>query len=165
MNRQSPNNNRRVRWRELSRWKNSLHHGYKNFNGRNFQFTKFSFIDFVFTDRWSLSGRWPKSVRGESSSCRSSFSAERNANTKATEYVTFGFFLVYWFSSPSREVWTSLSVNEVQTHECLAAIIRESSDKQLVLRVLRALPFIHQPGRVVPKASDMSVADCFYHHT
>ena len=70
-------NNRRVRWRELLRWKNSLHHGYKNFNGRNFQFTKFSFIDFVFTDRWSLSGRWPKSVSGKSSSCRSLFSAER----------------------------------------------------------------------------------------
>ena len=27
----------------------------------------------------------------KSSSCQFSFSAERNANTKATEYVTFGF--------------------------------------------------------------------------
>ena len=27
----------------------------------------------------------------KSSSCRFSFSAERNANNKATEYVTFGF--------------------------------------------------------------------------
>ena len=30
----------------------------------------------------------------------------------------------------------------------LAAIIRESSDKRLVLRILKGLPFIHQPGRV-----------------
>ena len=45
MNRQSPNNNRRARWHELLRWKNALNQGYKNNNGRNFQFTKFSFID------------------------------------------------------------------------------------------------------------------------
>ena len=45
MNRQSPNNNHRVRWHEPLRWKNALNQGYKNNNGRNFQFTKFSFID------------------------------------------------------------------------------------------------------------------------
>ena len=33
-----------------------LNHDYKKKNGRNFQFTKFSFIDFVLTDRRSLSG-------------------------------------------------------------------------------------------------------------
>ena len=64
----------------------------KTKNGRNFQFTKFSFIDIVLTDK-SLSGKRPKSASGKSSSCRFSFSAERNANTKATEYVTFGFSL------------------------------------------------------------------------
>ena len=68
-----------------------LNHDYKNNNGRNFQFTKFSFIDFVFTERGSLSGKRPKSAGGKSSICRFSFSAARNANTKATEYVTFGF--------------------------------------------------------------------------
>ena len=91
MNWQSQNNNRRVRWRRLSRWKNALNNDYKNNNGRNFQFTKFSFIEFVLTDRGGLSGNRPKSASGKSSSCRFSFSAERNANTKATEYVTFGF--------------------------------------------------------------------------
>ena len=70
-----------------------LNHDYKNKNGRNFQFTKFSFIDFVLTDRRSLSGKRPKSFSGKSSSCRFSFSAERDANTKATEYVNFGFSL------------------------------------------------------------------------
>ena len=44
-----------------------------------------------------LLGKRPKSVSGKSSSCRFSFSAERNANTKATEYVTFGFFLKIGF--------------------------------------------------------------------
>ena len=87
MNRQSLNNNRRVRWRWLLRRKNTLNHVYKSKNGRNFQFTKFSFIDFFLTDRRSLSGKRLKSASGKSFSCRFSFSAERNANTKATEYV------------------------------------------------------------------------------
>ena len=39
----------------------------------------------------SLPSKRPKSARGKSSSCRFSFSTERNANTKATEYVTYGF--------------------------------------------------------------------------
>ena len=91
MNQQSSSNKRRVRWRWLSGWKIALNHDYKNNNGRNFQFTKFSFIDFVLTDRRSLSGKRPKSTSRKSSSCRFSFSAERNANTKATENVFFGF--------------------------------------------------------------------------
>ena len=84
--RQSSNNSHRV----VLRWKNALNHDYKNNNGHDFQFAKFSFIDFVLTER-SLSGKRPKSARGKSSSCRFSFSAERNVNTKATEYATFGF--------------------------------------------------------------------------
>ena len=91
MNRQSSNNNGRVRWRSLLRWKNALNHDYKNNNGRNFRFTKFSFIDFVLTDRRSLSGKRPKSASSKSSGSRFLFSAERNATTKATEYATFGF--------------------------------------------------------------------------
>ena len=70
---------------------NALNYDYKNNNGRNFQFTKFSFIDFVLTDRRSLSGKRPKSVSDKFSSGRFSFSAERNSNAKATEYATFGF--------------------------------------------------------------------------
>ena len=91
VNRQSSNNNRRVRWRWPLRWKNALSHEYENNNGCNFQVKKLSFIDFVLTDRGSLSGKRPKSAGGKSSSCQFSFSAERNANTKATEYATFGF--------------------------------------------------------------------------
>ena len=74
----------------------------KTKNGCNFQFTKFSFIDIVLTDK-SLSGKRPKSASGKSSSCRFSFSAERNANTKATEYVTFGFSFEYYGFPPPLE--------------------------------------------------------------
>ena len=80
-----------------------LNHDYKINNGRNLQFTKFSFIDFVLIDRRSLSGKRPKSASGKSSSCRFSFSAERNANTKATEYVTFGFSFEYCGFPPPLE--------------------------------------------------------------
>ena len=54
-------------------------------------------FDFVPTDKRSLSGKRPKSASDKSSRCRFSFSPERNANTKATEYVTFGFFLKIGF--------------------------------------------------------------------
>ena len=37
----------------------------------------------------------------------------------------------------------------------LAAIIRESSDTHLVLRIVKASLFIHQPDRVEPKSSDI----------
>ena len=47
----------------------------------------------------------------------------------------------------------------------LAAVIRESSDKQLVSRSVNALPFIYQSDRVAPKASDVSAADWLYQHT
>ena len=77
-----------------------------------FQFSKFSFIEFVLIERRSLSGKRPKSARGKSSSCRFSFSAERNANTKAAEYFTFDFSFSILFSSPSRKVWASLSVSD-----------------------------------------------------
>ena len=63
----------------------------KTNNDRNFQFTKSSFIDFVLTDRRSLSSKRPKSASDKSSSFQFSFSVEKNANTKATENVTFGF--------------------------------------------------------------------------
>ena len=129
MNRQSPNNNRRVRCRHLLIWKNALNHDYKNNSGRNFPFTKFSFSDFVLTDKRSLSGKRPKSASGKSFSCRFSLPATRNANTKATEYVTFGFSFRVLVFSPFRKVWTALSVSDTDFFSVLAAIIRESSDK------------------------------------
>ena len=65
-------------------WKNALNHDYKTNNGRNFQFKKFSLNQFFLTDR-CLSGKRPESASDKSSSCQFSFSAERNANTKAAD--------------------------------------------------------------------------------
>ena len=74
--------------------------------------------------------------------------------------------LVYWFSFPTRKAWNSLSVSHMNCFiSVLAAIFRESSDKQFVLRIVKALPFIHQPDQAALKASDMSAADWLYQHT
>ena len=62
-------------------------------NGRSFQYKKFSVIDFVLIDRRNLLGTQPKSACSKSSSTRFSFSAARNAVTKTTKYVTFGFYV------------------------------------------------------------------------
>ena len=40
----------------------------------------------------------------------------------------------------------------------LAAIIRKSSDQLFEMTIVKALPFIYQPDRVAPKASDVSAA-------
>ena len=46
-----------------------------------------------------LSSKRPKSASNKSSSCRFSFSATKNANTTAAEYVTLGlFFCILVFS-------------------------------------------------------------------
>ena len=103
----------------------------KNNNGRNSQFTKLSFIDFVHTDRRSILGKRPKQASEKSSSCRFSFSAGRNVNAKATKYVTFGFsfsILVFFTFCQQYVPFTILT-----------AIIRRSSDKQFVLRIVKAL--------------------------
>ena len=52
------------------------------------------------------------------------------------------------------EIRTSLSVSDTET-----------SDKQLVLRIVKTLPFIHQPDRVALEVSDVSAADRLYQHT
>ena len=66
-------------------------------------------------------------------------------NTRATEWVTFGFsfsILIFHLSK-------GLNLTVCQQYgpfSVLAVIIRESSDKQLALRIVKALPFIHQPS-------------------
>ena len=69
-------------------------------NRRSFQYTKFSVIDFVLIDRRNLLGTQPKSACSKSSSTRFSFSAARNAITKTTKYVTFGFYVRILVFSP-----------------------------------------------------------------
>ena len=72
--------------------KNALKHC-KNKHERDFQYKKFSVTDFVVNDRRNLSGTQLKAACGRPPNCRFSFSATRNANTKATEHVTFAFSL------------------------------------------------------------------------
>ena len=110
------------RW--LLRWKNAWNHDYKNSNGRNFQFTKFSFTDFFLADRRSLSGKRQKSASGKSSSCRFSFSAERNTDTKATKYVTFGFSFSILVFFPFKESLNLTVCQQWGIFSVLAAIIR-----------------------------------------
>ena len=52
-----------------------------------------------------------KSTCGKSSRSWFSFSATRNSITKATEYITFGFFFSHFVFSPYRKVWVSLSAS------------------------------------------------------
>ena len=106
MNRQSPNNNRRVRWRQLLRWKNALNHDYKNNNGRNFQFTKFSFNDFVLTDRRRL--QVYDSYRFDELLCKDFF---KDFKTIFKESVSTGM-ISHFFNSHSKKAIPA-STNDV----------------------------------------------------
>ena len=101
----------------------------KTKSGRNFRYTKFSVIDLVLTNRRYFLGTQQKSACNKSSSCRFSFSAARNAITKATEYVTHGFsFRILVFFS----FWESLNVTVCKRYvffSVLAAIIRKNFGK------------------------------------
>ena len=59
--------------------------------GLIFNIKKLSVFELALTDRINLSGTRPKSACSKYSSCQFSFSATRNAITKATVYVTYGF--------------------------------------------------------------------------
>ena len=124
------NKNRRIdnpqikiaRWRtqdENMRWITS-----KTNNGPNFQYAKLSVIELDLTVRRNLSGTRPKSACGKSSSCRFSFSAARNAITKATEYVAFGFFFSHFGFLPLQEMFERHCLLGTRIFQCLAAIIR-----------------------------------------
>ena len=79
---------------KLSRWKCALNLDYENYNERNCQCSKFSFIDFVLTDRKSLSGKQSKSAMasGKSSRCRFSFLAARIRNFRIRNFrFSFSF--------------------------------------------------------------------------
>ena len=82
----------------LLRWKNALNHDYKNNNGRNFQFTKFSFIDFVFqvNDQIRIVANLP--VVDFHSQTREMLTLKPLTTQLSV------FLLVYWFSSLSRKV-------------------------------------------------------------
>ena len=98
----------------------------------------------------------PNQPVGNFSSCRFAFSATRNAITKASEYVTFGFSfrtLVFFSFKDSLNVAVC---RRYRFFSVLAAIIRKIPTNDLGSRMVKASPFIHQPDRVTRKASDVS---------
>ena len=80
-----------------------MNHDYKNNNGRNFQFKKFSFIEFVLTDRRSQVNGQNRLVANlpvvDFHSQTREMLTPKPLNTQLSV-----FLLVYWFSSPSRKV-------------------------------------------------------------
>ena len=95
-------------------------------------------------------------------SCWFSFSAPINSITKATEFVTFVFLSVFWFSSPSRKAWTPLSESDTDFSVFLAAIIRKKSDKRPWIENGESFA-VHWPDREARKASDVSATDWRYY--
>ena len=95
-------------------------------------------------------------------SCWFSFSALINSITKATEFVTFVFLSVFWFSSPSRKAWTPLSESDTDFSVFLAAIIRKKSDKRPWIENGESFA-VHWPDREARKASDVSATDWRYY--
>ena len=67
--------------------------------------------------------------------------------------ATFGFSFSKLVFFPFYEGLNLIVCQRYGFFSALAAIIRESSVKQLVLRIVKALPFNYQPDRVAPKAS------------
>ena len=109
----------------------------------------------VLTDRRSLLSTRPKSSCGKSSSCWLSFLAARNAITKDTEYVTFGFSFHILSSFPSRKVWTSLSLSDTNFLVFKQPLSEKIPTNDLGLKMVETSPFLHQPDRVARKASDV----------
>ena len=78
----------------------------------------------------------------------------------------FQFFFQYIGFLPLLGKFERRCLSAIRNFSVLAAIIQESADKQLVLRIVKTfLSCIHQPDRVAPKASDVSAADWLYQHT
>ena len=101
-----------------------MNHDYKNNNERNFQFTKLSFVDFVPTDRRRQTVKnWPAA---NLSFVDFRSQPRRNAITKATEYVAFGFsfrMLVFFKEGLNATVCERYGFFSV-----LAAVIQENGE-------------------------------------
>ena len=67
-----------------------------------------------------LSGKRPKSASGKSFSCRFSFPATKNANTKGTEYVTFGFSFCILVFFPLLGKFERHCLSAIRIFECFS---------------------------------------------
>ena len=102
----------------------------KQMRGCNFQYTQFSVIDLVLTDRRNLSGTQPKLACGKSSSCWLLFSGVRNAISKGNEYVIFSFTFHILVFFPLKESLNITLSRQYIFFNFLAAMIQKYSDKQ-----------------------------------
>ena len=74
-------------------------------------------------------------------------------------------FLCVLVFSPFQESLNLIVCQRYRFFQCFRRHNSRSSKKVLILRILKALLFIHQPDRVALKASDVSAADWLYQHT
>ena len=102
----------------------------KTNEGCNFQYTQFSVIDLVLTDRRNLSGTQPKSACGKSSSCWLLFSGVRNAISEANRYIIFSFTFHILVFFPFKESLNIALSRQYIFFNFLAAMIQKYSDKQ-----------------------------------
>ena len=140
-----------------------MNHNYKNNNGHNFQFTNSHLLTL------SSSTAEVFQVNGQNWPVANLLVVNFHSQTRemlTPKPLTFGFSFYYYIGFlPLLRKFEPHSLSAHRFFSVLAAIIRESSNKELLLRIMKALPFIHQPDWVVPKASDMSAADWLYQHT
>ena len=75
----------------------------------------------------------------------------------------FRFFLRYFGFLPLLEKFEPHCLSAIRIFSCFS---RHNSRKfrQIIMRIVKALPFIHQPDWVVPKASDVSATDWLYQY-
>ena len=93
-------------WCQGSIWKNALNHDYKNNYGRNFQFEKFSFIDFVLIDKWNLLGKRPNRPIANLSFADLHSQPREMLLPKPLNMYLLVFLFAHWFAFPFRKVWT-----------------------------------------------------------
>ena len=93
MNQQSTNNNHRVHWHLLLRWKNALNHNYKNNNAHNFQFTNSHLLTL------SLSTEEVFQINGQNWPVANLLVVNFHSQTRemlTPKPLTFGFSLYYY---------------------------------------------------------------------
>ena len=72
------------------------------------------------------------------------------------------FLFLFWFSFPSKKVWTALSVSDTNFFSVLEALIRENSNKQPRIESSEGFAVNSSTWPRSAKASDVSAADWRY---
>ena len=155
-NRQSLNKIHKVFGCYGSRWKNMLKvPTTKTNNGcfSNFQYTKFSVIDLVLTDKRNLSGKWPKSACGKSVDfCSQSWEIHYQSHS----LHNFWFFFLYFGFLPLLEKFAR------GFFSVLEAIIQKNCNKQPRIENGEGFAIHLSTWLSGTKGKDVSAADWLY---